>query len=140
MENENKKKQNTPIDEEYIMSVIAGDAKKPEQATAPQEPTAEPVKEPTVEKPIVKERTRQKRASDAGYGERFLNSHTMTRRGEKSIYIRQEYHERLSRIVQVIGEDKIPLYAYLDNILEHHFEQFEKAITDDFNDKFKPIF
>jgi hypothetical protein len=34
----------------------------------------------------------------------------------------------------------IPLYAYLDNILEHHFEMFEKAITDDFNEKFKPIF
>ncbi|WP_243646120.1 DUF3408 domain-containing protein [Sphingobacterium alimentarium] len=86
-----------------------------------------------------KERTRQKRASDTDYGERFLNSHTMIRRGDKSIYIRQEYHERLSRIVQVIGEDKIPLYAYLDNILERHFEQFEKAITDDVNNKFKPI-
>ena len=64
----------------------------------------------------------------------------MTKQGDKSIYIRQEYHERLSRIVQVIGKDEIPLYAYLDNILEHHFEMFEKAIIDDFNEKFKPIF
>ncbi|MCH5684632.1 hypothetical protein LWM68_10375 [Niabella sp. W65] len=24
--------------------------------------------------------------------------------------------------------------------MEHHFELFEKAITDDFNEKFKPIF
>ncbi len=144
MENKNKKKPNAPIDEAYLMSIMAGETKKPQQVIAPQEPSAEPTKETSTEtsteKHVTKERTRQKRASDTGYGERFLNSHTMSRRGDKSIYIRQEYHERLSRIVQVIGEDKIPLYAYLDNILEHHFEQFEKAITDDFNNKFKPIF
>lgn len=137
MDNDNKKK---PIDEAYLMSIMAGETKKPQQAVAPQEPTAEPPKERATEKPVAKERNRQKRVSDIGYGERFLDSHTMTRRGDKSIYIRQEYHERLSRIVQVIGKDKIPLYAYLDNILEHHFEQFEKAITEDFNDNFKPIF
>ncbi|MVZ64219.1 DUF3408 domain-containing protein, partial [Sphingobacterium humi] len=103
MENENKKKPNAPIDEAYLMSIMAGETKKPQQAVAPQEPSAEPTKETPTEKPVDKERTRQKRASDTGYGERFLNSHTMTRRGDKSIYIRQEYHERLSRIVQVIG-------------------------------------
>ncbi|WP_313380471.1 DUF3408 domain-containing protein [Proteiniphilum saccharofermentans] len=140
MENGNRKKQSAPIDEAYLMSIMAGETTKPEQVATPQEPTVEPVKETALEKPAGKERTRQKRVSGTSYGERFLNSHTMTRRGDKSIYIRQEYHERLSRIVQVIGEDKIPLYAYLDNILEHHFEQFEKAITDDFNEKFKPIF
>jgi hypothetical protein len=75
-----------------------------------------------------------------GYGSTFLKKHSMTKRGDKSIYIRQEYHERLSRIVQIIGKNEIPMYAYLDNILEHHFELFEKAITDDFNEKFKPIF
>lgn len=74
------------------------------------------------------------------YGEQFLIAHSMTKRGDKSIYIRKEYHERLSRIIQVIGKDEIPLYAYLDNILEHHFELFEEAITSDFNEHFKPLF
>lgn len=64
----------------------------------------------------------------------------MTKRGDKSIYIRPEYHERLSRIIQIIAEDQIPLYAYLDNILAYHFEMFEKEITDDFNNKYRPIF
>ncbi len=140
MDNENKKKLNVPIDEAYLMSIMAGETKKPKETVASKEPTAEIPKETITEKPVFKERSRQKKASEIGYGERFLNGHSMTRRGDKSIYIRQEYHERLSRIVQVIGEDKIPLYAYLDNILEHHFEQFEKTITDDFNEKFKPIF
>ena len=79
-------------------------------------------------------------SSTITYGQEFLQATKMQKRGDKSIYIRKEYHERLSRIAQVIGKDKIPLYAYLDNILEHHFELFEKAITDDFNEKFKPIF
>ncbi|WP_240140999.1 DUF3408 domain-containing protein [Sphingobacterium bovisgrunnientis] len=74
------------------------------------------------------------------YEQEFPQATKMKKRGDKSIYVRQEYHERLSRIVQVIGKDEIPLYTYLDNILEHHFELFEKAITDDFNEKFKPIF
>lgn len=140
MENENKKKQNAPIDEAYLMSIMAGETKKPEQKEVLKKPTEEPAEKPVTEKPLTKGRNRQKKTSDVGYGERFLDSHSMTRRGDKSIYIRQEYHERLSRIVRVIGKDKIPLYAYLDNILEHHFEQFEKAITDDFNENFKPLF
>lgn len=81
-----------------------------------------------------------KKKSKEKYEDRFLTTHVMIKRGDKSIYIRQEYHERLSRIVRVIGEDKIPLYAYLDNILKHHFELFEKTITEDFNEKYKPIF
>lgn len=128
----NDKKTNIPIvDEEYLMKVMAEGTRDPSQ----------PINEPALEKPpIIRDKSRARKQSDQTYGERFLKSHSMNRRGEKSIYIRQEYHERLSRIVQVIGDDKIPLYAYLDNILEHHFELFEKAITDNFNDKFKPLF
>lgn len=91
-------------------------------------------------KPLQREKKQTQKNSDANYGDRFLKNHSMTKRGDKGIYIRQEYHERLSRIVQVIGKDQIPLYAYLDNILKHHFEVFEQAITEDFNEKFKPIF
>lgn len=129
----NDKKNNTPkVDEEYLMQVMAEGTRDPNQPI---------IKEaPAENMPAQKDKSRAKKQSDLTYGERFLKSHSMNRRGEKSIYIRQEYHERLSRIVQVIGDDKIPLYAYLDNILEHHFELFEKAITDNFNDKFKPIF
>lgn len=154
MEKGNKKRNSPEIDEEYVMSLMAGGVRKegmkqppaetpeepPEEETIGEEITKEEVKEPAQEKPVQRERTRSRKNSDSTYGERFLNTHSMEKRGDKSIYIRQEYHERLSRIVQVIGKDKIPLYAYLDNILKHHFELFEKAITDDFNEKFKPIF
>lgn len=132
MENENKRNENPKVDEEHVMAIIAENTR----GLNPIETSGKPAED----KPVIKEKSKPKKPIDTSYGERFLNSHTMTRRGEKSIYIRQEHHERLSRIIQVIGEDKIPLYAYLDNILECHFEQFEKAITEDFNKKYKPIF
>lgn len=146
MEKDNKRKATPDINEELMMNLMVDGVKK----DGLQLPTEEPEKEATKEevkqdelsksKPVQKERNRTKKNLDGSYGEHFLKTHSMTKRGDKSIYIRQEYHERLSRIVQVIGKDAIPLYAYLDNILEHHFEQFEKAITDDFNEKYKPIF
>jgi len=138
MENDNKKKVTPEINEELMMNMMADGVKKEGLKLPAEEP--QPLADPAQEKPVSKERTRTKKSLEGSYGGHFLKTHTMTKRGEKSIYIRSEYHERLSRIVQVIGQDKIPLYAYLDNILEHHFEMFEKAITDDFNEKFKPIF
>lgn len=140
MKKEHKKKQDASIDEAYLMSLMADGVKKHAQQGAQQEQATDSVQEQPGEKPVAKKRPRSKRVSDMGYGERFLSRTTMARRGDKCIYIRQEYHQRLSRIAQVVGEDKTPLYAYLDNILKHHFEQFEKAITEDFNEQFKPLF
>lgn len=93
-----------------------------------------------------KNRTRPAKAAtaevnkDQSYAAQFLEDHTMMQRGEKAIYIRAEYHERICRIAQVIGSDNIPLYAYLDNILKHHFELFEQQIIVEYNNKLKPIF
>lgn len=149
MEKDNKRKVTPDINEEMMMNLMVDGVKK-DGLQLPPEPAEEQVKEAAKDevqqeelpqsKPAQRERNRTKKNLDGSYGEHFLKTHSMTKRGDKSIYIRQEYHERLSRIVQVIGKDEIPLYAYLDNILEHHFEMFEKAITDDFNEKFKPIF
>ena len=145
MEKENNKKSTPNINEELMMNLMVDGVKK-EGLVVPSKPIEEPEKEDVKQeellrsKSVQKEKKRIKLSLDESYGDHFLKTHSMTKRGDRSIYIRQEYHERLSRIVRDIGKDKIPLYAYLDNILEHHFEMFEKAITDDFNDKFKPIF
>lgn len=74
------------------------------------------------------------------YGKLFLDRKNIEKRGEKSIYLREEYHQRLSRIAQIIGGDKIPLYAYLDNILSHHFDLFELMIIEEFDANCKPFF
>ncbi|HSH66497.1 MAG TPA: DUF3408 domain-containing protein [Bacteroidia bacterium] len=74
------------------------------------------------------------------YEHTFLQIGTMQKRGNKSIYVSPEHHERLTRIVQTIGGDKIALFAYLDNILEHHFSMFEDTITKEFKEKYKGLF
>lgn len=149
MEKSQNKRNKTKIDEEYVMSLMAegvqNEGIQESLNETPKKPINEEVikdriKEPVLDKLIQKKITRVNKNIDVAYDKRFLNVHSMKKRGDKSIYIRQEYHERLSRIVQVIGKDKIPLYAYLDNILEHHFELFEQTITDNFNEKYKPIF
>ncbi len=130
MDNDKMNSEDYSIDEQYLMSIMAGSAKK--------ELVSREL-ESSQEKPM-KHKLKNKKNTEITYAEQFLTHHTMTKRGDKSIYIRPEYHERLSRIIQIIADDQIPLYAYLDNILAYHFETFEKEITDDFNSKYRPIF
>jgi len=78
--------------------------------------------------------------SPGSYEKAFLSTETIQKRGNKSMYLSEEYHERLTRIVQVIGSDKIPLFAYLNNIIEHHFQVFEGDITKEFKEKYKALF
>jgi hypothetical protein len=35
---------------------------------------------------------------------------------------------KATRIIQVIGEDKISIYAYLDNMLDYHFRNLAKRL------------
>ncbi|GAA0886501.1 MULTISPECIES: DUF3408 domain-containing protein [Bacteroidota] len=73
------------------------------------------------------------------YSSKFLKRNTLKGRGDKSIYVRPEYHEKLTRIVKIIGAGEIPLYAYLDNILKHHFELHSQEILEEYNKNNKPI-
>jgi hypothetical protein len=47
----------------------------------------------------------------------------------KPVYIRKEYHSRISQIISVIGENEISIFGYIDNVPEHHFETFQDDIT-----------
>lgn len=131
MDSYKKNKEDNNIDEQYLMSIMAGNTKNEFQSQE---------LDSLKEKPATKQKIKSKESVGITYAEQFLTHHTMTKRGDKSIYIRPEYHERLSRIIQIIAGDQIPLYAYLDNILAYHFNMFEKEITDDFNSKYRPIF
>lgn len=124
-------KEDSGIDEQYLMSIMAG---KPKEEPGETKPNL------LDQKGTAKSKSKNVKTAAGSYVEQFLTHHTMNKRGDKSIYIRSEYHDRLSRIIQIIADDQIPLYAYLDNILAHHFEMFEKEITDDFNNKYRPIF
>ncbi|MBD8388902.1 DUF3408 domain-containing protein [Dysgonomonas sp. BGC7] len=61
-------------------------------------------------------------------------------RDRKPVYIRKEFHERIIRIVQVIGENDYSLYDYLNNVLEHHFDTYQSEITELYRKKNTDIF
>jgi Protein of unknown function (DUF3408) len=131
-------KKNIPeINEELMMNLMVDGVKK-EGLQLPQEelPLAAILKQ---EKTFYKEKNKVKKVIDHDYESLFFNKTTTNARHGKTIYIRSDFHEKLTRIVQVIGEDKITVYAYMDNLLKHHFQEFGEQITTSFNNKYKPI-
>lgn len=144
MEKDNKRKSTPDINEELMMNLMVDGVKK-EGLQLPPEPAEEPSKEKIKveelpkEKPAIKEKSRTKRTGETDYDGIFFRKPETNARDGKTVYIRPDFHEKLSRIVQVIGEDKITIYAYLDNLLDYHFQEFGEQITKSFNDKYKPI-
>ena len=145
MEKENKKKSTPDINEELMMSLMVDGVKK-EGLQLPTEQTIEALEKEYVqpeklplEKPVVKEKTKIKKTNGTDYESLFFKRTDTNARDGKTVYIRPDFHEKLSRIVQVIGEDKISIYGYLDNLLDYHFQEFGEQITKSFNDKYKPI-
>jgi hypothetical protein len=145
MEKDNKKKATPDINEELMMNLMVDGVKKEGLQLPPEPPAEEPEKEEikpkelAQEKPAVKEKSRTKRTNEADYESIFFKKPDTNARDGKTVYIRPDFHEKMSRIVQVIGEDKITIYGYLDNLLDYHFQEFGEQITKSFNDKYKPI-
>ncbi|PVH23998.1 DUF3408 domain-containing protein [Sphingobacterium corticibacter] len=73
------------------------------------------------------------------YGEFFKIPKRNASKG-KSVYVRQEHHETFNRLTNIMGVDKLTIYAYLDNIIEYHFQEFGELIKEIYNDKHKPLF
>ena len=140
MEKENKKKNTSEINEELMMNLMVDGIKKEGlQIPVEKEIQIRNSKEFSKEKTTIKEKSRSKRASEEDYETIFFKRIDTNARDGKTVYIRPDFHEKLSRIVQVIGDDKITIYAYLDNLLDYHFQEFGEQITKSFNDKYKPI-
>ena len=58
----------------------------------------------------------------------------------KSVYIRKEYHERISQIISVIGFNEVSIFGYIDNVLTHHFESFQDEMVQCFKKNRKSSF
>jgi hypothetical protein len=144
MEKNNNKKATPDINEELMMNLMVDGVKK-DGLQLPPEPAEEPQKqnvnldELPKDKHSVKEKSRVKKTNEVDYESIFFKRPDTNARDGKTVYIRPDFHEKLTRIVQVIGEDKITIYAYLDNLLDYHFQEFGDQIIRSFNDKYKPI-
>ncbi|HYQ57618.1 MAG TPA: DUF3408 domain-containing protein [Draconibacterium sp.] len=111
------------IDEEFIISTIQNDK---------QEAGKTKEKKPTT--------VAERKQKNQTYDELFLcDSKTKARFG-KNVPIRQEYHKRIQQITRVIGKDEISIYNYIDNVLTHHFDEFQAEIVKRYNENNEGIF
>ncbi|MBT2559806.1 DUF3408 domain-containing protein [Pedobacter sp. ISL-68] len=133
MNEENEEKASPVFNAEYIMNQMEYGVRKEGMKPLPESPSKAEIKS------AAKEKSRTVKTNDKGYEELFFRNPGSNARNGKSVYINPEFHERLSRIVQVIGDDKLSIYAYLNNVLEYHFQEFGEEITTSFNEKYKPI-
>lgn len=53
----------------------------------------------------------------------------------KTITIRPDYHKKIQQIVNVIADEEITIFNYLDNVLTHHFATYERDIVDLYNNR-----
>lgn len=74
------------------------------------------------------------------YRRLFIRAPEVKARGGKMVYVRPEFHDRIMRIIRVIGHDRLSLSAYLDHVLAHHFKQCEEAIKSEYAKNYNPIF
>jgi hypothetical protein len=116
-----------------------------EQAKAPTSPAStEPdlaIQNPDKNPDSLKEENRRRKGKTQDYESLFIRTaNGITAREGKTVYIRKQYHDRILKIVQVIGGNELSLFSYLDNVLEHHFSTFQEEITTLYNRKNEGIF
>jgi hypothetical protein len=109
------------IDERFIIASVKKDRGEvaPEAPPIPSEPS--------------KEEIHSKRSKQQAYEALFIKASNLPpARFGKTIYIRKEYHDKISQIIHVIGENELSLFGYIDNVLAHHFESFQEGISQSF--------
>ena len=120
------------VDEEALMQVIAGEEPiEVETETEQPRPTARNAQKIT---------SKPKKLTKEDYCGQFFKIPNSTASRGKSVYVRQEHHETFNRLTNIMGIDKLTIYAYLDNIIEYHFQEFGELIKEIYNDKHKPLF
>lgn len=137
MNRDNEKKIMPNLDENALMNLMVDGIRKDGFKIPAETSLAE---QPENKKPVMRERNCTEGISPTEYEEIFFKEVKSTARHGKSVYINPVHHKKLTRIVQVIGDDNITIYAYLYNLLEYHFQEFEQQITVSFNEKNNPIF
>lgn len=82
----------------------------------------------------------KKQKDTSPYQRMFLVNAEITSRTGKMANIRKKHHERITKIIQVIGNNEITIFSYIDNVLKHHFDTYQDEITELYNKNNKEIF
>ena len=104
---------------------------------APSPPPKEEYKKALLRLPPVPKRSRNAGAGTASRKNRIMTRYScavsnVTARLGKQVYIRKEYHDRIQKMLHVIGGNEVTIAAFLDNVLTHHFTLFQDEIAESF--------
>ena len=72
----------------------------------------------------------EKECKPKDYKSQFIHEADVTARYGKTTYISKEHHERITKIVQVIGKNEVSLFSFIYNVLEHHFNTYQDDINE----------
>ena len=98
------------------------------------------VKEKEQEPPRPESRRRKPKGEPQDFIALFLQETAITARSGKTVYITKEHHERIIKILHVIGKNEVSLFSYIYNVLEHHFNTFQDEITELYENNIEKIF
>lgn len=124
------KKQETPS------AKVETNVEKPDR---PDEKTDKADKPETAkEEKAVKEPARRKKNAPGDYRETYFMRVDLTDR--QPLYVSRATHEKLMKIVTVIGGRKATVSSYVENILLRHFDQYQDEINELYESKFEKPF
>lgn len=156
MGNERKKVNLTDMDEDSIVASfkeerpaerktqavekqLQGDEKKLQ--TGERKPQGdEKRKEPTVQAAGKGTPAAKGSGEGGGYVRLFIRESPVCARLGKTIYLRKEFHERIQKIIQTIGNNEMSIFSYVDNVLEQHFAAYQDEITEEYRKRSTGLF
>ena len=128
--------QGLPVKKQETPSVTVETPDKPDdkpETVNKEEIRAEPKEEKTVKEPA-----RRKKNAPGDYRETYFMRVDLTDR--QPLYVSRATHEKLMKIVTVIGGRKATVSSYVENILLRHFDQFQDEINELYESKFEKPF
>lgn len=128
--------QGMPVKKQETPSVTVETPDKPDdkpETVNKEEIRAEPKEEKTVKEPA-----RKKKNAPGDYRETYFGRVDLTDR--QPLYVSRTTHEKLMKIVTVIGGRKVTVSSYVENILLRHFDQFQDEINELYESKFEKPF
>lgn len=90
------------------------------------------------EEKAAKEPARRKKNAPGDYRETYFMRVDLTDR--QPLYVSRATHEKLMKIVTVIGGRKATVSSYVENILLRHFDLFQDEINELYESKFEKPF
>jgi hypothetical protein len=130
-----KQDKNISIDEDFMKEIIS-QGLPPKQSVPVQTESIQ--KEDIQEIPQETKSPKRKKNNSEDYQELFFKRIELIDR--QPLYVSRITHEKLSKIVSVIGGRKATVSSYVENILLRHFEHYQDEINERYQQQFeKPL-